>query len=532
MVASEAGDLFGVGISQSVVWASGSDPKQSGLTNSLRRARIGSAALFLVVTLVILLTRDAFSGLRGLLTLQCTIIGCIGGLLVILWGRFPLSSRGVRVAEFLVFGLAAAYLSARQYELMQRGFTTHNGQHAWVVSAAKTTTIGTILLTFAYGMFIPNTWRRAAVVVSAMVALPLATLLLLWVNDPEAFRILRHFADWPRVSEDLSTMLIAAGLSVYGTHVINRLRNEAFEARQLNQYKLGRRLGDGGMGEVYLAEHQLLKRPSALKLIRPANAGDPISLARFEREVTATARLSHPNTVEIYDYGRTANGTFFYVMEYLRGMSLDDLVKRHGPMPPGRVVYLLNQVCGALSEAHGAGLIHRDVKPANIFSCYRGGRYDVAKLLDFGLVTAPEMEAGGEPAREGVVRGTPLYMAPEQITGSKALDHRCDLYALGAVAYMLLTGRPPFEGNDSLRVMTAQVRDLVTPPRKHRPETPEDLERVVLRCLAKSPDERYPDAESLAQALAACGVWKEWSAAKAALWWRSVEPAATAPLPS
>jgi serine/threonine-protein kinase len=319
-------------------------------------------------------------------------------------------------------------------------------------------------------------------------------------------------------------MLVTCCLSVYGTYVISTLRHEAFEAHQLNQYRLGPRLGTGGMGEVYLGEHRFLKRPCAVKVIR-AGSASPVVLLRFEREVRATARLSHPNTVEIYDYGRTKGGTFFYVMEYLPGLSLDELITRHGPMPPGRVIYLLRQVCGALAEAHAAGLIHRDVKPANILACHRGGLHDVAKLLDFGLVKgiegadADSVEAGAEPGEARSVRGTPLYMAPEQITRSSDLDHRCDIYALGAVAYKMLTGQPPFPGRRSDEVMTSQIRDPAVPPRRVRPEVPEDLEVVVLRCLSKSPAMRYPDAASLEKALASCAAAGAWGPAEAARWW-------------
>ena len=226
------------------------------------------------------------------------------------------------------------------------------------------------------------------------------------------------------------------------------------------------------MGEVYLAEHRLLKRPCALKVIRPERAGDPRSLERFEHEVRATARLSDPNIVEVYDYGRTEDGTFFYVMEYLHGLSLDELVARHGPMPPGRVIYLLRQACEALAEAHAAGLIHRDLKPANLFAARRGRRYDFVKLLDFGLVEAVAARHEVGPSRERTVCGTPQYMAPEQITGDRAVDGRCDLYALGGVAYTLLTGRPPFEGETATQVMNAHVRDPVVPPSRHRPDIP------------------------------------------------------------
>ena len=195
---------------------------------------------------------------------------------------------------------------------------------------------------------------------------------------------------------------LAVVTSVYGTHMVGSLRREAFEARRLGQYRLLRLIGSGGMGDVYLAEHQLMKRPCAIKVIRPSKADDPQALARFEREVHATAQLSHWNSVEIFDYGRAEDGTFYYVMEYLPGLSLAQLVERYGPLPPARVVYLLAQVCDALAEAHAAGLIHRDIKPGNIFAAVRGGQYDVAKLLDFGLakpMAADDGRGATDPSR-------------------------------------------------------------------------------------------------------------------------------------
>jgi serine/threonine-protein kinase len=237
---------------------------------------------------------------------------------------------------------------------------------------------------------------------------------------------------------------IAVAIAAYGTHRIELLRQEAAQARQLGQYQLKQHLGSGGMGEVYLAEHLLLKQPCALKLIRPERAGDPATLRRFEREVQATARLKHWNTVQIFDYGHVADGTFYYVMEYLPGLTLEQLVKQHGPQPPGRAVHLLRQVCLALREAHALGLIHRDIKPANIMVCERGGEHDVVKLLDFGLVKAVGLARREEAlTQEGGITGTPTYMSPEQGAGQDHLDGRSDIYSLGAVAYFLLTGSPP-----------------------------------------------------------------------------------------
>jgi serine/threonine protein kinase len=324
---------------------------------------------------------------------------------------------------------------------------------------------------------------------------------------------------------DALILTILAVGSTYGARTISRLRRQVAEARQLGQYRLGRLLGTGGMGEVYLAEHVLLKRPCAVKLIRPGEATDPSALERFEREVRLTATLSHPNIVDVYDYGRADDGTYYYVMEYLPGLSLEDLVQLHGPLPPGRVVYLLRQVCQALFVAHAAGLIHRDIKPSNVIAARRSGLDDVAKLLDFGLVLPRAGSPTPHLAGEGQFLGTPLFMAPEQVMGGgRVVDERSDLYALGAVAYFLLTGRPPFDGGNGIGVMIAHARDPVVPPSRDRADVPEDLERVVLRCLAKEPTERFPDAESLERALGACSCAGYWDRERAARWWRDADP--------
>jgi serine/threonine-protein kinase len=208
-------------------------------------------------------------------------------------------------------------------------------------------------------------------------------------------------------------------------------------------------------------------------------------------------------------------------MEYLPGLSLAELVERYGPLPPARVVYLLRQICGALREAHAVGLVHRDVKPSNIIAARRGGMDDVAKLLDFGLVRTAETAPVANLPAEGTILGTPLFMSPEQATGSQELDARSDIYSLGAVAYYLLTGRPPFEGTDGITVLFAHARDPVLPPSQVRPGVPKDLERVVLLCLAKDPSERYPDAASLERALNACASARNWDQEQAARWWRN-----------
>ena len=264
-------------------------------------------------------------------------------------------------------------------------------------------------------------------------------------------------------------MLVGAVLATYTSYVLNSLRQEVHEAKRYGQYQLVSKLGSGGMGDVFLAEHVLLKRPCALKLIRPAAAAEPTALARFEREVKTTASLTHPHTIEIFDYGHTDDGTFYYVMEYLPGLGLDQLLAEFGPLPPGRVIYLLRQACSALAEAHAAGLIHRDLKPGNLYVSERGGLCDFVKVLDFGLVKHVQEPNAARLTADHIISGTPQYMAPEQALGSRELDARCDLYALGAIAYHMLCGQPPFQEDNPMAVMIAHAREAIPPLSSHRP---------------------------------------------------------------
>jgi serine/threonine-protein kinase len=315
---------------------------------------------------------------------------------------------------------------------------------------------------------------------------------------------------------------LVMALAIYGSFIVNGLRKELHEARKFGQYRLIRKLGVGGMGEVYLAEHALLKRPCALKLIKPESSADPVALARFELEVRSSARLAHHNTIEIFDYGHTADGTFYYVMEYLEGMSLAELVRAYGPLPPGRLIYIFRQVCAGLAEAHALGLIHRDLKPANVFIAVQGGETDVAKVLDFGLVKPTTDSGAAALTGDMTVSGTPLYMAPEQAMADRSLDSRADIYGLGAVMYHALTGRPPFVGESPFAVMMAHARDPVVPPSKVRLDLPHDIEEVVVRCLAKKRTERYPSVKALGEALAACESAREWGPNRADAWWQSI----------
>jgi serine/threonine-protein kinase len=457
---------------------------------------------------------------------QCdlAIVLALLGIIGVLRSRWPIPLRWLKALELGMIGLMAVRIAFVQYRMML--LYSLDGDKMMAQLTMKNVVLLDSILILTYGLYVPKSWRRAALGAGPVALLPFVTLALLIVQFPGDLAWIwegGQVSKTPRIrllGFDAMILLILAVGATFGARAMSRLRRQVAEARQFGQYRLRRRLGAGGMGEVYLAEHQLLKRPCAVKLIRPDGAADPTALERFEREVRLTATLSHPNTVEIYDYGRAEDGTYYYVMEYLPGLSLTELVQQYGPLPPGRAVYLLRQVCGALREAHAAGLIHRDIKPSNIIAARRGGMDDVAKLLDFGLVRPSTPDRTADLSGEGRVLGTPLYMAPEQAARGRAVDERSDIYSVGAVAYYLLTGRPPFEGEDGLAVLIAHARDPVTPPSRLRPGIPDCLERVVMICLAKNPAERYPDAASLERALGACASAGNWDQELAARWWR------------
>jgi eukaryotic-like serine/threonine-protein kinase len=306
--------------------------------------------------------------------------------------------------------------------------------------------------------------------------------------------------------------------------VIYGLRAEVREARRLGQYVLERKLGEGGMGVVYRARHGMMRRPSAIKLL-PADRTGAVDLQRFEREVQLTARLTHPNTITIFDYGRTHDGVFYYAMELLDGATLERIVAVGGPQAPGRVVRILTMVCGALTEAHGIGLIHRDIKPANIMLCTQGGERDVVKLLDFGLVKEFEMDRGRdvELTAATAIVGTPRYLAPEAIRAPDAVDARSDIYALGAVAYYLLAGRDVFDGSTMVEICAQHLHQQPEPLSAHGVAIPPALEAVVLACLEKAPDRRPQSAAELQRRLEACAI-APWTSASAQTWWVEHQP--------
>ncbi|MEE9132278.1 MAG: serine/threonine-protein kinase [Gemmatimonadota bacterium] len=325
----------------------------------------------------------------------------------------------------------------------------------------------------------------------------------------------------------LATTYLSAGIAFVISRVVYRFGRRLKKAREIGSYHLVRLLGRGGMGEVWLARHRMLARPAAVKLIRAEALGtDEASgrtvLRRFEREAQATAALESYHTIDLYDFGVTEEGAFYYVMELLKGLNLDALVRRFGPVPPARTVYLLRQVCHSLGDAHENGMIHRDIKPANIYVCRLGPDCDFVKVLDFGLVKTKEGgEAGAtELTVEGIAAGTPAFMAPEMALGKTAIDGRVDLYALGCVGYWLLTGQRVFERDTPLATVVAHVQEKPVPPSERTElQIPRSLERIIMACLEKDPADRPQSAAELDALLASCMLEDVWTTAEAREWW-------------
>ncbi len=320
-------------------------------------------------------------------------------------------------------------------------------------------------------------------------------------------------------------LLVAGAVLVYVLmRLANRLqaaaRKAAMKAKQLGQYALDDKIGEGAFGAVYRAHHALMRRPVAVKLLQTEKM-NPNNAARFEREVQMTGQLTHPNTIALYDYGRTPEGIFYYAMEYLDGLTLDRLVKQYGAQPEGRVISILRQISGSLAEAHAIGLVHRDIKPANVFLTRRGGVPDFVKVLDFGLAKARVDEGQVELTGANVTLGTPLYMAPEAVEHPEMVDARSDLYSLGALGYFIVTGEAMFDCLTLGEVLMHQVKDLPVRPseRLGKPVSP-DLEELLMRCLAKNPASRPVNARELDDALARCRSAADWTREQADEWWR------------
>ncbi len=382
--------------------------------------------------------------------------------------------------------------------------------------------IGVVALMFA--AIVPNAPRKTLVAGLFSASMNPISMLLskaqgLWDFGPASNALLMHYPDY-----------LLVGVSVVISHVVTKLGEQVTKAREMGSYRLITMLGKGGMGEVWLARHRMLARDAAIKLIKPEmlshSSGDNAVLVqrRFEQEAKATAFLRSPHTVELYDFGVTEDGVFYYVMELLDGIDLETLVQRFGPQPAARVVSILRQVCRSLADAHRNGMVHRDIKPSNIFLCRMGSEFDYVKVLDFGLVKVMDSD-DTQMTRDGGARGTPAYMAPELALGTPQIDGRTDLYGLGCVAYFLLTGGLVFDEIGATAMMLAHLQKVPDlPSARSALAVPASLDRVIMMCLEKGAAERPVGARMLERLLDGCDDAGIWSQEAAETWWRTNIP--------
>jgi len=491
-------------------------------------------SLFTVVMLAgvaVLIGRQWLAGdTTGLVAHGIAFVALAAATVVIFWKQ-PAPMAQLRVLEVLVFGVVMLDLAAQTYVLGVADLSAPGATS----STWNATLLRFALLMIAYGIFVPNRLWRAITGVLVIGTTPLLTAFLIRVQHPE----LQAAFDAAAAQRPFDTALLlgaAAGVAVFAAFLTGNLFDYAYAQRRQMFYDLEERIGSGGMGEVWRARHRTLARPTALKLIREDKIANVDAdeahrvLQRFEREAKATAALRSPHTIDVYDFGVTGDGHFFYAMEYLEGLDLETLVNKFGPLPAERAIHFLLQACDSLADAHDAGLTHRDVKPANLFLSRLGTSGDYIKVLDFGLVQIEEQVSASERlTAEGTTSGTPAFMAPEMAVGQDVVDGRSDLYALGAVAYWLLTGKYVFEADGGVAMIVEHVKTKPTPP-SERSELPipAELEDIVMKCLEKKPEDRFQNARDLAAALAAVPLDTPWTPVRAASWWDLHLPESTA----
>ena len=498
-------------------------------TMVLRPLLLGTAAIFFLAAGVVSI-HDRVAGGVHVSALGLAAIGVLGGATGVLVFRRGLSVPWLRGLELAVVAAVAAYFTAADYTRIAGAAAAGDAALAFAYWQAAVTHC--VLLVVTYGIFVPNRWLRTTAVVVPFAAIPFALALLLRARHPQVVALLDTFPVSDRMAVATLEILIGLAVAILGAHLTNTYQAGFVRSSVMGMYDLVEKIGSGGMGEVWLARHHVLARPAAIKLIRQELLGDPgqessqQARQRFEREARATAALRSPHTIEIYDFGMSQTGVFFYVMEYLDGLDLDTLVQRFGPVPVERAIHLLVQACDSLADAHEHHLVHRDIKPANLHACRMGILYDYVKVLDFGLVK-PGKEHAADPtiSIEGTATGTPAYMAPEVITHAHAIDRRSDLYSLGCVGYWLVTGRPLFESGTAFGIMAEHVKTEPSPP-SQRTEIaiPTELDRILLQCVAKDPAQRFQSASDLAAALTAVPVSEAWTNARAEQWWKLHAP--------
>lgn len=514
-----AGDTTPV---QTVVTTGRGDPNPDLVLDDVWQANRQLLRRRLILVAGVLTVLIAFSMIR-LVTYHHAAVGyaargltvaVTAGCWIALWRRPTLSLTQLRWIEATIVvstGILAASVYAR---LMME--TTQRGDAVTLISVHNWNYFTWTVIIMVYGVLMPNTWIRAAVILLPLAIVPTLVMVAVEWFDPAATRLLAK----DTFGRPFPTCWVAAIVSVFAAHSMHQSRIAAVSAKQLVQYRLTRLIGSGGMANVYEAEHQMMRRPAAIKLIHPD--GDEKSMQRFEREVIATAKLSHPHTIEVYDFGRTSDGIFFLAMELLPGMSLEEMVKRFGTLPPSRIIHFARQICGALSEAHAIGLVHRDVKPANIFASRRGGIDDFAKLLDFGV--ARSLDVADLPGTTtDLIAGTPDYMSPEQSLSPVTIDGRSDLYGLGVTMFYLAAAQRPIRRSTPLETMIAHQNEPPMSLRSIAPSVAEDFAEIVMQCLEKNPNDRPATAEELSRRLGQCRDAGAWTDDDAAHWWERVD---------
>jgi hypothetical protein len=445
------------------------------------------------------------------------VIGIVVALVVAAVIRSPRVPVRTAIHLGVVFEIASSYAIAAAEFADPRALDTHRGMLGLSFVA-----VWVVLFT----VVVPTSPRRALLAALASVSSVPAVVGFMIATGATSFRIGPGEFFFGLVFP----YLVVVGMAYVGARVVYQLGTEVKRARELGSYRLEEKLGEGGMGEVWRARHRMLARPAAIKLMRPSarTARDGVSeeaIRRFEREAQVIARLRSPHTVELFDFGTATDGAFYYVMELLDGLDADALLRRFGPVPPERAIFLLRQVCHSLSEAQSHGLIHRDIKPANIFLCRYGEEYDFVKVLDFGIVGTVRDPADTSPvlSRENAIHGTPAFIAPEQAMGTD-MDGRADVYATGCVAYWLLTGKFVFAADTSMGLLLQHAQAVPTRPsaRVDLP-IPKGLDDLVLACLAKDPADRPQSARELSVRLAEVECASAWTQDRAREWWKTYQ---------
>jgi serine/threonine-protein kinase len=514
-----------------------SDTRETGQTTRLPTELLTEQAARLTVFATVAAVLWSFA-----LLMDVAILPALSATWVRNWRIIPLEITGVVGSIIIRWYLRRAETTAERKSTIGFAMMLMNGAliaaaNAWAMPAlppeapeiGRPSWIALLILIFA--MIAPGEPRKMFFMSLVAASFDPLAHLILWLAGGQLPTFVRLFIlCWPSYA--------CAFVVVVPAKVLHRMSRRLKEAQELGSYHLIEKLGHGGMGEVWRAEHRLLARDAAIKLVRPEVLGArndqevQLTLRRFEREAQATAALNSPHTIQVFDFGMTQDGTFYYVMELLAGRDLESLVREFGPLPAARTIYLLRQVCHSLADAHARGLVHRDIKPANIHVCRMGLDYDFAKVLDFGLVKIrSRSNADSLTTVDQSTTGTPAYMAPECILGDVDVDRRADVYALGCVAYFALTGSLVFEAESSMQMLMHHLHTQPTrPSERSELPIPRELDDLIMACLQKDPAMRPQNAGELLGMAYGCHCAESWGQEDARTWWKAHLPNLTGTL--